>query len=123
MGKCLQVLLIGYFLMSSINISTSLDGLVSKNSAFHSSRIAGNVLKMIFKCDGCPEETDDHEGNAKSCNKAKASLMLDYLIPGQPCHAAMPGHKLLQNKGCTGDVPLQCKFRGKIHLPPPERIS
>lgn len=123
MGKCLLVLLTGYFLMSSINISTSLDGLVSKNSVFHSSHIAGNVLKMIFKCDGCPEEIDDYEAKTKSCSSSKGSLMLDYLIPTQLCDATIRELKVFQNKGCTGDVPLQCKFRGRIHLPPPERIS
>lgn len=119
-GKCLQVLLIGYFLMSSINISTSLDGIVSSNSVFHSSHIAGNTLKMIFKCAGCPEEIDDYE--AKSGKNSKGLLMLDYFIPAQFCYTKIPGLKLLQKKGCTGAVPLQCKFQGKIHLPPPERI-
>jgi len=121
--RCLGALLMGYFLMSSINISTSLDGLVSQNSVFHSSHIAGNMLKMIFKCDGFPEEIDDYEAKTKSSAKGNGLLMHDYLVPSQLCDAVPPALRLFQNKGCTGDVPLQCKFRGKIHLPPPERIS
>lgn len=108
--------------MSNINISTSLDGFVSNNSVFHSSHIAGNVLKMIFKCDGCPEEIDDYEVKSKSFNSGKGTLMLDYFIPAQLAYTTKPGLKLLQNKGCTADVPLQCKFQGKIYLPPPEHI-
>jgi len=121
--RCLGVLLIGYFLMSSINISTSIDGLVSQNSIFHSSHIAGNMLKMIFKCDGCPEEINDYEAKTKSSAKSNGLLMHDYLIPSQLCDAVTPALRLFQKKGCNGNVALQCNFSGKIHLPPPEHIS
>lgn len=121
-GKCLQVLLIGYFLMSSINISTGLDGLLSNNTELHSSSIMGHLLKKIFKCNGCPEEIDDYEAKTKSNNGCKGSFVLDYLVPNQICDAAPYDQKHFQKKGCTCDVALQCKFHGKIHLPPPERL-
>lgn len=108
--------------MSSINISTGLDGLLSQNTEFHSSSIMGHLLKKVFKCNGCPEEIDDYETKTKSNGSCKSSLTMDYLIPNQACDASSRDLKHFQKKGCTGDVPLDCKFRNKIHLPPPERV-
>ncbi len=113
--------MIGYFFMSSINISSTLNRLISANPVFHASQISGNLLKIFFNGDGCPEEIEDSEANAKSGNKSKGAPLLDCLIPNPLCDGKMFGLTIFQMKGCTGDVPLQCKFQDKIHLPPPER--
>ncbi|KQO21628.1 hypothetical protein ASF10_12825 [Flavobacterium sp. Leaf82] len=122
--KCLQVLLIGYFLMSSINISSSVSRIINDNSETHSVKgITCNLLKKIFKCDGIPEELDDYQTkDTKTAKLAKGSFLLDYLIPH---HASItPLYFLISSKGKNhiGNPVFSFGFYGKIHLRPPRTI-
>lgn len=120
--KCLQALLIGYFLISSLNISNSLVLVVNNNTEMHSIKgMTCNFLKKIFKCDGIPEELDDFEAKeTKSTKLAKGMPLLEYLIP---LEAAMPGlYFRTASKGKNHiNNPIFCfGFHGKIHLQPPQ---
>ena len=88
--KCLQALLIGYFLLSSINVSGTFSRIIKENAETHSVKgIACNLLKKIFKCDGIPEELDDYETkDTKTTKLAKGIVVLEYLVP---VDASVPG--------------------------------
>jgi len=120
--KCLQVLLIGYFLMSSMNMSNSLSQIIKENTEQHSIKgMTCNFLKKIFKCDGITEEKNDFESkDAKTAKVAKGIPSLDYLIP---LHASLPGlYFKTETKGKNHiDNPVFLfSFYGKIHLRPPQ---
>lgn len=122
--KCLQVLLIGYFLMSSINISNSFFRLINDNAKEHSVKgITCNFLKKIFKCDGIPEERDDYETKeTKTAKLAKGMFLLDYLVP---LDTSVPGLYLQINSGGKNYVDnstFLLGFHGKIDSPPPRII-
>lgn len=119
--KCLQALLIGYFLLSSINISSSFGRIINNNTELSSVKgMACNFLKKIFKCDGIPEELDDYETkDSKTTKLAKGILLLEYLIP---LDASVPGlYFKIGSKGKNYiDNPIfSFGFHGKIHLRPP----
>lgn len=119
--KCLQALLIGYFLMSSINISNTFGRIINDNSETHSVKgITCNFLKKIFKCDGIPEELDDYETkDTKTAKFAKGILLLEYLLP---LDASLPGlyFKMgAKEKNYKNKPIFSFGFHGKIHVPPP----
>lgn len=120
--KCLQVLLIGYFLMSSMNIALTFDRMINENTGVHSvERIACNFLKKIFKCDGIPEELDDYKTKETKAPKlAKGTPSLDYLVPLDTALPNLYFQKESQGKNYIDNPIFSFGFHGKIHLPPPE---
>lgn len=123
--KYLQVLLIGYFLISSINLSNSVALIINNNTEIHSVKgIACNFLKKIFKCDRIAEEVDDYEKKeSKNTKLAKGMPLLDYIVP---LDTSMPGFNFQknQNKKNYIDNPIfSFGFHGKIHLRPPQVLA
>ncbi|MBF4493352.1 hypothetical protein IR010_12455 [Flavobacterium sp. MR2016-29] len=121
--KCLQVLLIGYFLMSSINISSTFSRVVQQNSETHSVKgMTCNFLKKMFKCDGIPEELDETK-DSKTAKLAKGILLLEYLVP---LNATIPSlYVQIKSKGenYINNPIFSFGFHGKIHLPPPRIVA
>lgn len=76
-SKCLQVLLIGYFLISSLNVSNSFVRIIYDNADIHSvTGLTCNFLKKIFKCNAVQEEIDDYEAkDTKATKQAKGTLL------------------------------------------------
>lgn len=122
--KCLQVLLIGYFLMSSINIAYTFDRIINENTEAHSvKKMTCNFLKKIFKCDGVPEELDDYKTKETKAPKlAKGSPSLDYLVPLDTSLPNLYFQKESQGKNYIDNPIFSFGFHGKIHLPPPQNI-
>jgi len=122
--KCLQVLLIGYFLMSSLNIASTFDQIINENTETHSvKRMTCNFLKKIFKCDGIPEELDDYKTKETKAPKlSKGSPSLDYLVPLDTSLPRLYFQKESQGKNYIDNPMFSFGFHGKIHLPPPQNI-
>ena len=122
-SKCLQVLLIGYFLISSINISNSFSQIINDNIETESIKgIACNILKKMFKCDAIPEEIDDYETKeSKTTKLAKSILLMDYLVPSNTC-ADLYFPSGLKAKNYIDNPVFSFGFHGKIHLRPPQII-
>jgi hypothetical protein len=119
--KCLQVLLIGYFLMSSINISNTVGRILNKSTEVHSVKgMTCDFLKKIFKCDGIPEELDDYKTkDSKTAKLAKGTPLLDYLVPD----TSLPGlyfELKTKEKNDISNPVFSFGFHGKIHLRPPQ---
>lgn len=118
------MLLIGYFLMSSINIPNSFGGLIDKNAERHC--IIGKtcqVLKKIFKCDGMPEELDDYETcKTKTDKSSKGLQLLEYLVPINTSLPHINSYAIKNSKGYGHDLAIPVNSYSKIHLPPPESI-
>lgn len=122
--KCVHALLIGYFLMSSINMSGTFSRLINNYSVENTFKgMTCNLLKKIFKCDGIPEELDDYETkDTKTTKLAKGIPLLEYLVP---IDASVPGlYFKIGSKGKNYiDNPIfSFGFHGKIHLRPPRVI-
>ncbi|OXA93173.1 hypothetical protein B0A66_07835 [Flavobacterium hercynium] len=122
--KCLQALLIGYFLISSMNISNSVGRIINDNAEVQTVKgMTCNFLKKIFKCDAIPEEVDDYKTkDSKTAKLAKGIPLLDYLIP---LDTPLPGlYFYMESKGKNyiNNPIFSFGFHGKIHLPPPEFI-
>lgn len=122
--KCLQALLIGYFLMSSINISSSFGRIINENSETHSVKgITCNFLKKIFKCDGIPEELDDYGAkDSKTTKLAKGMPLMEYLVPLDASVPALYFKSGVKGKNYIDNTIFSFGFHGKIHLPPPRVI-
>ena len=119
--KCLQVLLVGYFLISSLNISNSVGRIISDNAETYTVKgITCNFLKKIFKCDGIPEELDDCKTKeSKTAKLAKGIQPLEYLISAE---SQMPNLCfLIEQKGkkYINNTIFSFGFHGKIDIPPP----
>ncbi|MEL1254548.1 hypothetical protein AAEO57_12230 [Flavobacterium sp. DGU38] len=123
--KCLQVLLIGYFLISSINVSNSFGRIIADNAETSTVKgITCNFLKKIFKCDGIPEELDDYETKeTKTTKLAKGVPSLDYLIPLNTSLTVLYFQISTKRKNYIDNQIFSFGFHGKIHLPPPEFIA
>ena len=122
--KCLQALLIGYFLMSSINLSSNFSQIINDNAEVDSVKgMTCNFLKKIFKCDGIPEELDDYKTKEnKNAKLAKGIVLLEYLVPFD---AFLPGFYLQiasKAKKHIDNPVFLFAFHGKIYLPPPQII-
>lgn len=122
--KCLQVLLIGYFLLSSINISGTIGRILNNRTEVHSVKgMACDFLKKIFKCDAIPEELDDYKTkDSKTTKLAKGTPLLDYLVP---LDASVPGLYFeleTKSKNYISNPIFSFGFHGKIHLRPPQFI-
>ena len=122
--KCLQALLIGYFLISSINISNSFGRIIADNAQTNTiTGITCNFLKKIFNCDGIPEELDDYETKeTKTTKLAKGVPSLDYLIPLDASLPVLYFQISAKRKNYIDNQIFSFGFHGKIHLPPPEFI-
>lgn len=123
-GKCLRVVLIGYFLLNSINISASLDGIIANNTESHC--LIGktcHILKKLLKPDTLLEELEDYETSKTKTDKSTKGFQLaDYLVPvytALPCNYSInEGDKKTHNYNLV----ISPSFYTKIHLPPPEFI-
>lgn len=122
--KCLQALLIGYFLMSSINISDNFDQLVSYNVETDSIKgMTCNFLKKMFKCDGIAEELDDYETkDSKTAKLGKIILPLDYLVPANTSLTDLYFPSGFEVENYIDNPIFSFGFHGKIHLRPPQYI-
>jgi len=122
--KCLQALLIGYFLMSSLNISNNCSRILNENSGLHSIKgITCDLLKKIFKCDGIPEELDDYETkDSKTAKLAKGILLLDYLVPAAASLTDLYFPIGTDGKDHIDNPVFSFGFHGKIHLRPPQTM-
>lgn len=123
--KCLQVLLVGYFLISSLNISNSFGRIINDNAETYTVKgIACNFLKKVFKCDGIPEELDDYETkDTKTAKLAKGIPSMEYLIS---LESSMPNlYFLIEPKGKNyiNNTIFSFGFHGKIDIPPPRTNS
>lgn len=123
--KCLQVLLVGYFLISSLNISNSMVRIINVNAETYTVKgITCNFLKKIFKCDGIPEELDDYKTKeTKTAKIAKGIPLMEYLISSE---SLMPSfYFLIETKGknYVDNTILSFGFHGKIDIPPPRMNS
>ena len=118
------MLLIGYFLMSSINISDNFDRLVSYNVETDSIKgMTCNFLKKMFKCDGIAEELDDYETkDSKTTKLGKSILLLDYLVPSNNSLTDLHFQSGLEVKNYIDNPIFSFGFHGKIHLRPPQNI-
>ncbi|MCI9845607.1 hypothetical protein [Flavobacterium pectinovorum] len=123
--KCLQALLIGYFLISSINVSNSFGRIIADNAETNTVKgITCNFLKKILKCDGIPEELDDYETKeSKTAKLAKGVPSLDYLIPLNTSLTVLYFKISAKRKNYVDNQIFSFVFHGKIHLPPPEFIA
>jgi hypothetical protein len=123
-SKCLQVLLIGYFLISSLNVSNSFVRIIYDNADIHSvTGLTCNFLKKIFKCNAIPEEIDDYEAkDTKATKQAKGTLLLDYLIPVDTSLAGLYFEIETQKRNYIENPIFSFGFHGKIHLRPPQII-
>ena len=120
--KCLQALLIGYFLLSSLNISGSFGHILDQNAGLNSVKgMTCQVIKKLFKCDGMPEEMDDYEScKTKPLKSGKGNQLLEYIVPAD---AFLPGSNRNIEKNSESyklNSVLPFDFYNKIHLPPPE---
>ncbi|MXN90365.1 hypothetical protein GR160_03930 [Flavobacterium sp. Sd200] len=121
MSKCLQVLLIGYFLLSSINISNSFRNIVSDKADVHKTEnTLSLIIKKVFKCSGCTEEYDDFEAKTSG---TKSLYSFDYLVPGHTWLMGSQNFTTLKSSQPIADCAINCNFYCKIHLPPPEVIA
>ena len=119
-SKCLQVLLICYFLLSSINITNSFKNLKPDTADVENAESTfGIILKKIFKCSGCTEEFDDYETKT---NNNKSMMAFDYLVPGHTWLITHNSFTKLKSRLHIANTALMCSFYCKIHLPPPEVI-
>ena len=121
--KCLRVLLIGYFLLNSINIPNSFGRFIDRNAELHC--IKGKtcqVLKKLFKYDGISEEREDYETcKTKTDKSGKGIKLLEYLVP---VNTALPYIcNIVNGPECYGhNLATPNNSYNKIHLPPPEAI-
>ncbi|MBS7231599.1 hypothetical protein KHA90_11245 [Flavobacterium psychroterrae] len=123
-SKCLQVLLIGYFLISSINVSNSFVRIIYDNADIHSvTGLTCNFLKKVFKCNSVPEEIDDYETkDSKTTKLAKGIPLLDYLIPMDTSLAGLYFEIENKQRNYIENPIFSFGFHGKIHLRPPQFI-
>lgn len=122
--KYLQVLLIGYFLISSINLSNSVVLIINNNTEVHSVKgIACNFLKKMFKCDRISEELDEYEKkDSKTTKLAKGMPSLDYIVPLDTSVPGLHFQTKDNRKNYQGNPLFSFGFYGKIYLRPPLSI-
>ncbi|WP_426485379.1 hypothetical protein [Flavobacterium sp. 2] len=123
--KCVHALLIGYFLMNSINFSGTFVRIVNNNTEQDSVKgITCNFLKKIFKCDGISEELDDYETKeTKSTKQAKGIPLFEYIIPFDSALADLYFQVHAKGKNYINNPIFSFGFHGKIHLRPPQNIA
>lgn len=121
-SKVLQVLLIGYFLISSLNISQNLTGIATKDTNVHKKEnVMWSVFKKLLKCSNNCEEYEDNDNEAGESN-GKIKVSLDYIMP---CNAGITfcyAYRYSVNKIYLAAPDLNGILYNKIHVPPPEII-
>ncbi len=119
------MLLVGYFLISSLNISNSVSRIIIDNAeAYTVKGITCNFLKKIFKCDGIPEELDDYKTKeTKTAKLAKGIPLMEYLISSESAMPRLYFLKEQKGKNYINNTIFSLGFHGKIHLPPPRMNS
>jgi hypothetical protein len=122
--KCLQALLIGYFLINSINISNSFGRIITDTAQTNTiTGITCNILKKIFNCEGIPEELDDYETKeTKTAKLVKGVPSSDYLVPLDTSFPVLYFQISANRKSYTDNSVFLFGFHGKIHLPPPRFV-
>lgn len=121
--KWLQMVLIGYFLLSSVNISGNLGRIINESAEIHSIKgMTCNFLKKIFKCDGKPEELDETK-ESKTAKFAKGVVLLDYIIPAHTSLTNLYFSIGSDRKNYIDNPIFSFGFHGKIHLRPPQIVS
>lgn len=119
------MLLVGYFLISSLNISNGVSRIINDNAETYTVKgITCNFLKKIFKCDGIPEELDDYKTKeTKTAKLAKGIPPMEYLISAEEFMPKM--YFLIEQKGkkYIDNIIFSFGFHGKIDIPPPRLIS
>lgn len=117
-GKCLRVLLIGYFLLSSLNLSSSIDRILrnQNSNVYKQSGMMCKVVKLFFDCEESVEEN-----KLESKTTKKGLLALDYIVPGYGWPAANTSVVFLAAEAFSGVHDLKNGLHAKIHLPPPEQ--
>lgn len=123
--KCLQALLVGYFLISSLNIANGVSRIITDNAETYTVKgITCNFLKKIFKCDGIPEELDDYKTkDTKTAKLAKGIPLMEYLVSSE---SLMPNFYFLvesEGKKYFDNTIFSFGFHGKIDIPPPRMNS
>lgn len=120
-SKVLQVLLIGYFLISSLNLSNNLNRVATTNDDIHKKDcVVWSMVKKMLKCNTAAEEFEDSDNEAGCGNSNKIKLAVDYIIPG--CSGFMlsytikaSGKKLYSTETNSAGI-----LHNRIHVPPPE---
>ncbi len=122
LSKCLQALLICYFLMNSITVTNSFNHFISQNTELHSLKgITCHILKKIFECESLNEGVEEYE-TAKADKAGKGILSGEYLMPPNMCLAQKNVLVSRNNKVHINNSLFTFGFFAKIHLPPPEIV-
>ena len=118
-SKVLQVLLIGYFLISSINLSNSPGRVTQDTCVYKKESTVWAVFKKMLKCNGNAEEYDDCD-NEPGTSSNKVKLTTDYLLPFHAGVMPCLSYTATQNKIYLTQPDFNGSLYTKIHLPPPE---
>ena len=120
-SKVLQVLLIGYFLISSLNLSNNLNRVATTNDDIHTKDcVVWSMVKKMLKCNTAAEEFEDSDNEAGCGNSNKIKLAVDYLIPG--CSGLMLSYSptISGKKLYAAETNPAGILHNRIHVPPPE---
>lgn len=119
-SKVLQVLLIGYFLMSSLNFAAKVSIANSNTDEVYKmeSTVLG-IFKKIFKCNSVAETFEDCDSES-GCGANKIKLTVDYLIPFHGGVCMQYVHKTAGKQSYLSQNNFTESLYTKIHLPPPE---
>lgn len=122
-SKVLQVLLVGYFLISSLNLSNTIKTVTSSPDGTHKKEcVAWGIFKKMFKCSNTSEEIEDGNDAQGFGNSGKVKLTVDYLIPGHSGYILSYVPKVSGEKVFITEAIFSSILYNKIHLPPPERF-
>lgn len=122
--RCLHIIMIGYFSISSINIGSTFSETINSETELHSLKgMTCNLLKKIFKYDSAIEELEDFKTkDCKTVKLAKGLPLLDYIIPAD---AYLPKIRLqleTARKNYRANKIFSLDFHGRIHVPPPRMV-
>lgn len=122
--KCFQILLLGYFLISSLNFSGTFEQYHRNNAHFTSVEISAYCFfYKVFKWDKFSAELEESETkDTKGIKYGKEISVMEYLIPFD---SAWRGFLLSNNSKNTHHLHnpvFMFGFHGEIHLPPPQII-
>jgi hypothetical protein len=119
-SSVLQVLLIGYFLISSLNLSNNLSNTLPNDADIQTNEsVVWNIFKKMLKCTTGSEEVEDSDYEAgKNSNTIK--LIIDYLVPNQTVLALCQAFNINVKAIYCRQSGLHANFYNEIHLPPPD---
>lgn len=123
--KCLQIMMIGYFSISSINIANSFSETINSTTELHSLKgMTCNLLKKIFKCDSTIEELEDFKTkDCKTVKLAKGIPLLDYLIPAEAYLPKLCAQLETASRNYMANKMFSFGFHGRINVPPPRIVA